>query len=257
MIKTQDSNILFDIGVYMPYALFDRDAFIARTGLGPDMNVLIMGPDCPAAIQIARSVETLVAAIMSNPQQARGMRAVSTHNLSPIVAQYTHLPFKHRIFDIIFSYHILNNIPADEIPEMLYEVKGMLQQNSRFASMVWSLKPRNKAQSSHMMLLEILSQLGQIYLHGFDDISRWLEVAGFDEITMELVTHQISVPDTWVHSHIHRLDDMINENAHSSDINKAVESYKAHVKEYGEELLPSIQFTARRGAQLAGIDVVQ
>lgn len=246
----------------MPYAIFDRDAFITRTGLGPDMKVLIIGPDWPAALQIAKNVETTVAAAVLNVKQSRGLRTTMTQNLNPVITSYTHLPFKNAIFDIIFSYHSLNMIPPVEIPDMLGAVNRKLKEKGRFASMVWSIKPTNKAQTTHMMLLNILAQLGLIHLYRFDEVSRWLEVAGFEEITMELVTQQLTVPEKWVRSHLKRLEEIIKESAQykspaSSDIDKAVESYKKHAREYGEELLPSIQFTGMCGAGLAGIDVVQ
>ena len=86
----------------MPYAIFDRDSFISRTGLGPDMKVLIIGPDSTAAIQIAQNVETTVAIAVSNPQQSRGLRAISPDNLNPLIAEFTNLPFKNEVLDIIF-----------------------------------------------------------------------------------------------------------------------------------------------------------
>ncbi|MCL7416001.1 MAG: class I SAM-dependent methyltransferase [ANME-2 cluster archaeon] len=243
----------------MPYATFDRDEFTARTGLGPDMQVLNIGPDHITPIQIARNVETTVITAISNPGYARGLLAASDDEISPVVSEYSHLPFKSASFDIIFSYHALNNIPPQDVPDVLVEAGRLLNDNCRIASLVWSLKPTNNAQSSHMMLLEILAQLGIIHLHSFGDISRWLEAAGFDEITMELVTNHIPVPEGWVHSHITRLDQIISKRAGDldlPDISDALESYHKHAKEYGEEMLPSIQFMARHSAGLSGIDIV-
>ena len=243
----------------MPYATFDRDSFTARTGLGPDMRVLNIGPDYITPVQIARNVETTVITAVSHPGYARGVAATSFGTLTPVVSEYAHLPFKMASFDIIFSYHSLNNIPPQEVPGMLAEAARLLKDNCRMASLVWSLKPTNKAQSSHMMLLEILTRLGIIHLHSFDEISRWLEAAGFEEITMELVTDQIQVPDDWVHSHIKRLEQITSEHAKDPempDISEAMDSYRTHVKEFGEELLPSIQFTANRRTGISGIDIV-
>ena len=244
----------------MPYATFDRDSFTARTGLGPDMHVLNIGPDYITPVRIARNVETTVITAVSHPGYARGVAATSFGTLTPVVSEYAHLPFKMASFDIIFSYHALNNIPSLEVPDMLTEASRSLKDNCRMASLVWSLKPTNKAQSSHMMLLEMLAVFGIIHLHSFGDISKWLEAAGFEEITMELVSDQIPVPDDWVHAHVKRVEDIISERAKDPDLpdmSEAMGSYRAHVKEYGEELLPSIQFTARRFARISGIDIVQ
>ncbi|MCL7475422.1 MAG: methyltransferase domain-containing protein [Methanosarcinales archaeon] len=243
----------------MPYATFDRDAFTARTGLGPDMHVLNIGPDYITPVRIARNVETTVVTAISHPGYARGVAATSSSTLSPVVSEYARLPFKRASFDIIFSYHALNNISQQEVTGMLAEAVRLLKDNCRMALLVWSLNPTNKAQSSHMQLLEILNRLGIIHLHSFDTISRWLEAAGFEEITMELVTDQIQVPDNWVHSHIKRLEQLTDEHAKDpgiEDIREELKSYRTHVKEFGEELLPSIQFTAHRRAGLSSIDMV-
>jgi len=245
----------------MPYAVYDRDAFVTRTGLGPDMKVLNIGPDHITASQVARSVETAVAVAVPDTGQARGIRSISTNKVAPVVTKYTHQPFKGNCFDVIFSYHTVNYIRPGEVPGLLREANRILKENGRFASMVWSLKPPNKAQSSHLMLLGILEKLGMLYLHQFDEISRWLEGAGFEEITMELVSRNIPVPDNWVRTHLKWLERGTDEYPGkkvtvSPDIDKAIEDYKTHVKEYGEELLPSIQFTARRSAVLLGIDIL-
>ena len=245
----------------MPYAVYDRDAFVTRTGLGPDMKVLNIGPDHITASQVARSVETAVAAAVPDAGQARGIRSISTNKVAPVVTNYNHQPFKGNCFDIIFSYHAVNYIQPGEVPGVLKEANRILKENGRFASMVWSLKPTNKAQSSHLMLLGILEKVGMLYLHQFDEISRWLEGAGFEEITMELVSRNVPVPDKWVRTHLNWLECSIDNYSGkkvtvSPDIDKAIEDYKTHVKEHGEELLPSIQFTARRSAVLSGIDIL-
>jgi len=244
----------------MPYAVYDRDAFVTRTGLGPDMKVLNIGPDHITASQVAKSVETAVAAAVPDAGQARGIRSTS-NKVAPVVTNYNHQPFKGNCFDIIFSYHAVNYIQPGEVPGLLKEVNRILKENGRFASMVWSLKPTNKAQSSHLMLLGILEKLGMLYLHQFDEISRWLEGSGFEEITMELVSRNIPVPDKWVRTHLKWLERGTdnysgNKVTISPDFDKAIEDYKIHVKKHGEELLPSIQFTARRSAVLSGIDIL-
>lgn len=246
----------------MPYAIYDRDAFIIRTGLGPVMKVLNLGPDYIMASQIARSVETAVVVAVPDAGQARSIRNTSTNGgVAPVVINYKHHPFGGNCFDVIFSYHTVNYIQPGEVPGLLKEANRILKENGRFASMVWSLKPTNKAQSSHLMLLEILEMLGMLYLHKFDEISRWLEGAGFEEITMELVSRNITVPDNWARTHLKWLElekDRYSgkKKTVSSDIHKAIEDYKIHVKEHGEELLPSIQFTARSSALLSGIDIL-
>ncbi len=245
----------------MPYAVYDRDAFVTRTGLGPDMKVLNIGPDYITASQVARSVETAAAVAVTDMGLAQGIRSTSINKLAPVVTNYSHQPFKGNCFDVIFSYHGVNYIHPGEVPGLLKEANRILKENGRFASMVWSLKPTNKAQSSHLMLLGILEKLGMLYLHQFDEISRWLEGAGFEEITMELVSRNIPVPDKWVRTHLKWLECGTDKYpgkkvTTSSDIDKAIEDYKTHVKEHGEELLPSIQFTARRSAVLLGIDIL-
>jgi len=245
----------------MPYAVYDRDAFVTRTGLGPDMKVLNIGPDYITASQVARSVETAAAVAVPEMGLAQGIRSTSIRKVAPVVTNYSHQPFKGNCFDVIFSYHAVNYVQPGEVPGLLKEANRILKENGRFASMVWSLKPTNKAQSSHLMLLGILEKLGMLYLHQFDEISRWLEGAGFEEITMELVSRNIPVPDKWVRTHLKWLKCGTDKYpgkkvTASSDIDKAIEDYKTHVKEHGEELLPSIQFTARRSAVLLGIDIL-
>lgn len=245
----------------MPYAVYDRDAFLTRTGLGPDMKVLNIGPDYIMARQVARSVETAVVAAVPDAGQARGIRSTSKDKVIPVVIKYSHQPFKGNCFDIIFSYHAVNYIQPGDVRRLLREANRILKENGRFASTIWSLKPTNKAQSSHLMLLEILEMVGMLYLYQFDEISRWLEGAGFEEITMELVSRNISVPENWVRTHLKWLerdtDRFTGKNITASqDIIKAIDDYKTHVKEHGEELLPSIQFTARRSAVFSGIDIL-
>ncbi len=245
----------------MPYAVYDRDAFVTRTGLGPDMNVLNIGQDHIMAGQVARSVETAVAVAVLDKWQAQGIRSTSTNKVAPVVTKYSHLPFKGNCFDIIFSYHAVNYIQPGVVPGLLREANRTLKENGRFASMVWSQKPTNKAQSSHLMLLGILEKMGILYLHKFDEISRWLEGARFEEITMELVSRNITVPDNWVRTHLKWPESGMDKYSGKKvtvppDIDKAIEDYKTHVKEYGEELLPSIQFTARRSKVLSSIDIL-
>ncbi|HIH86862.1 MAG TPA: methyltransferase domain-containing protein [Methanosarcinales archaeon] len=245
----------------MPYAVYDRDAFVTRTGLGPDMKVLNIGQDHITASQVAKSVEKAVAVAVLDTGQAQGIRSTSTNKVNPVVTKYSNLPFKDNSFDIIFSYHAVNYIQPGEVPGLLGEANRTLKENGRFASMIWSQKPTNKAQLSHLMLLGILEKMGVLYLHKFDEISRWLEGAGFEEITMELVSRNITVPDNWVRTHLKWPErGMVKYSGKkvtlSPDIDKAIEDYKLHVKEHGEELLPSIQFTARRSAVLPGIDIL-
>ena len=245
----------------MPYATYDRDAFIARTGLGPDMRVLNMGLDYIMANQVAGSVETAVAVAVSDAGEAQSIRSTSSKKVVPVIINYKYQPFKWNCFDIIFSYHAMNYIHPGNVPGLLKEANRVLKEKGRFASMVWSLKPTNRAQSSHLMLLEILEMLGVLYLHRFDEISRWLESAGFKEITMELVSRSITVPDNWIITHLKWLE--LDTGRYSGknvpvslDIDNAIKEYKLHVKEYGEELLPSIQFTARSSSGLYGIDIL-
>lgn len=219
------------------------------------MRVLNMGPDNAAALRIARALESTLAVAVPNAGDARGMRAAQVPNLNPVVTRFTLQPFKSSTFDIIYSYHTLNYIIPADIPQLFKETKRMLKENSRFTFLIWSLKPANEAQSSHMKLLEILEKLGLIHLPRFDDVSLWLEAAGFEEITMELVMSNLIVPDNWVRLHVKRLDEILT--AQHVDIGEALESYRAHVDEYGEELMPSIQFTARRGEELSCIDIVK
>ncbi len=78
---------------------------------------------------------------------------------------------------------------------------------------------------------------------------------------MELVNSQIAVPENWVQLHIKRLYEIIAERLRNNislpaDIEKNIELYEAHVTDYGEELLPSIQFTARNSKGLSGIDII-
>ena len=234
---------------------------MTRTGLGPDMKVLNIGPDHIAASQVARSVETAVAVAVPDTGQAQGIRSTSTDKVAPVVTKYSHLPFKGNCFDIIFSYHALNYIQPGEVPGLLREANRTLKKNGRFAFLVWSQKPTNKAQLSHLMLLGILEMMGMLYLHKFDEISRWMEVAGFEEITMELVSRNITVPDNWIRSHL-KWPERVNDKCSGKkvtvylDIDKAIDDYKIHVKEHGEELLPSIQFTARHSAVVPGIDIL-
>jgi ubiquinone/menaquinone biosynthesis C-methylase UbiE len=245
----------------MPYATYDRDAFIARTGLGPDMKVLSIGPDHALALQIAKYVENTVTVVLFHPQHARGIRAL-VPGLNIIIAHHAHQPFKASTFDIVFSYHTLNCIPADEMVKMCNETKRLLKERCRFTSRLWSLKPANKAQSSHLMLLNILEQIGIVHLHRFDAVSRWLEEAGFENITMELINSQITVPDGWVCSHIRMLDEIIEEYIHNKrsilmNIEKDVELYKEYVQKNGEELMPAIQFTAKYSKDLYEIDIIK
>lgn len=244
----------------MPYAVYDRDAFIIRTGLGPDMKVLNLGQDYIMANQISRSVETAVAVAVCDNREAQSIRGVSTCRQVPVIIDFNHQPFKDNCFDIIFSYHTMNYLHPGRVPGLLKESNRILKEDGRLSSMVWSLRPTNKAQSSHLLLLEILGMSGMLYLHQFDKISRWLEEAGFKEITMELVSRNITVPDNWVRSHLKWLelstDNSGKKDTVSSDIDKAIEDYKIHVKEYGEELLPSIQFTGRHSAVMSGIDII-
>lgn len=244
----------------MPYALFNRGDFITRTGLGPDMNVLTIGQDHVMALQIARCVETTVTAVVTNKKEARSIRAF-TPDSNQIITQYAHQPIINDVFDVVFIYHTINSIKAKTVLEMFKEIRRILKDNSRFAVLHWSLEPKNKAQSSHLMLLKILEQVGIMHLHTFNMILEWLKEMEFENITIELVNSQIIVPENWVQLHIKRLHEIITERLRNNislpaDIEKNIELYKAHVAEYGEELLPSIQLTARNSKGLFGIDII-
>lgn len=219
------------------------------------MKILNMGPDNAAALRIARALESTLPVAVPNAGEARSMRAAQVPNLNPVVTGFTQQPFKSSTFDMIYSYHTLNYIIPADIPQLFKETIRMLKENSWFTFLIWSLKPANEAQSSHLKLLEILEKLGLVYLPGFDNVSLWLEAAGFEEITMELVMSNLTVPDDWVRLHVKRLEELQTER--HVDIGEALESYRTHVNEYGEELMPSIQFTARRGESLSCIDIVK
>ena len=260
MNKTQDSNILYTYRIIMPYALFDRDAFIARTGLGPDMNVLTIGPDYSMALQIARYVETTVTAVVANSKEARSLRTF-TPDSNQLITEYAHQPIRDDVFDVVFVYNTINSLKAETVLKMFGEIRRILKDNSRFAILHWSSEPKNKAQSSHLMLLKILEQVGLVQLHTFDVVLEWLKKMEFEDITIELVNSQITVPEKWVQLHIKMLSEIIFKRLHNNisipvDIEKNIELYKAHVTEYGEELLPSIQFTARNNKKLFGIDIL-
>ena len=260
MNKAQDSNILYVYRIIMPYALFDRDAFITRTGLGPDMNVLTIGPDHYMALQIARCVETTVTAVVANTKEARTIRAF-TPDSNQLISEYAHQPIRDDTFDVVFVYHTINSLKAETVLKMFGEIRRMLKENSRFAVLHWSSEPKNKAQSSHLMLLKILEQVGLVQFHTFDMVLEWLKKMEFEDITIELVNTQISVPEKWVRIHTKMLTGVILKRLHNNisipdDIGKNIKLYNAHVTEYGEELLPSIQFTARNNKRLSGIDIL-
>lgn len=224
-----------------PYASQDRADFVERVGIAPDFLVLELEADGALSRILSGKTERGVISGSTQMKRARGAKFRSGADAAFIAAEMQKMPFPGRTFDAVISYHSLNFFPPELLPGIFAEINRVLKGGGKFAFLVRSRTPANDAQKSDFLLAEILHTEGLMYLHDYDFLARSLKKAAFREITMEVVKRQVKVPQRWTKAHVSFVKTC--GAAAEGKIKKYIDSTSG----FGEELLPALQFVARKG----------
>ncbi|HIH43631.1 MAG TPA: hypothetical protein HA257_00685 [Candidatus Methanoperedenaceae archaeon] len=83
-----------------------------------------------------------------------------------------------------------------------------------------------------------------MHRHDVDNVAHALELSGFGDITIEVINRGVPVPAEWVREHIITIGKLLrSEDKSQKELGRR---YIASVETDGEELLPAVQFTARK-----------
>jgi len=224
-----------------PYASQDRADFAERVGIAPDSLVLGLEADGVLARILGGKTEKGVISGSMQMKRARGAKFCSGADAAFIAASMQKMPFLDRAFDVAISYHSLNFVPPELLPGILAEVKRVLKGGGKFAFLVRSQTPLGDAQKSDLLLAEILHTEGLMWLHDYDFLAKSLKKAAFREITMEVIKRQVKVPRRWTRVHVSFVKTC------GAAAEGKIKEYVNITSEFGEELLPALQFVARKG----------
>ncbi|NJD54205.1 MAG: hypothetical protein FIB07_15225 [Candidatus Methanoperedens sp.] len=215
----------------MPYAAKDRQEFIKRSNLIPDSRILDFGG------MLSEELNSAVFGITSK-------RVLSNAVLiKPLL-----LPFKNSVFKSVVSYHYFDLVSSEKLDFLFEEAARVLDKDASFSFMIMQWAATNDAQKSNLLFNEILKSVGALYQHDFEEISIKLNKAGFAEITVESIRHDITVPEKFVNEHLLMLGNLVKlEKTQGGEGLKAlVKQYFHKVKEHGEAMLPAIHFIAKK-----------
>ena len=215
----------------MPYAAKDRQEFIKRSNLNPDARILDFGG------MLSEELTDVVIGITSR-------RPIS----NAVLIRPMLLPFKNSVFSAIVSYHYFDLVSSEKLDFLFEEAARVLEKDATFSFMIMQWAAANEAQKSNLLFNEILKSIGALYQHDFEEISIKLNKAGFTEITVESIRHDITVPEEFVNEHLLVLGNLIKiEKTQGGEGLKALAKQYFHkVKEHGEAMLPAIHFIAKK-----------
>lgn len=215
----------------MPYAAADRLEFIKRSGIAPGSRILDFGgvlyEEFPLAVSGITSRKPISNAVIMKPAL---------------------VPFKNTSFDAVVSYHYFDLLPSDLLAYVFKEAARVLKKDSNISFMLQLWAPQNEPQRSSLLFNELLKASGAIYSHEFTDISRELSDSGFCDITVETIKRDILIPRDFIRSHLMLLGNLVKKEQEEgiAGIKSLAKSYLEQVKEYGEAMLPALQFTAKK-----------
>jgi len=215
----------------MPYTIPDRKNFICRCGITHNMKVLDFG---------GMLIEELPFAIS-------GITTRKNHKNAVIIKPQI-LPFKDSVFDAIVSYHYPDLISKDRLGFVFEEVARVLTKGANFSFMITLWAPQTESQRGNLLLNEILIQTGFIFQHGFEDVSQLLSDSGFDEITVETIKREITIPPEFTQEHLLMLGSLVKKEKAIGEtgIKAIAKQYYHQVKNHGEAMLPALHFTAKK-----------
>lgn len=215
----------------MPYTLSDRKNFIDRCGITHNMKVLDFGgllyEELPFAISGITTKKNHLNAVIIRPQL---------------------LPFKDSVFDAIVSYHYPDLISKDDLGFAFEEVARVLTKGSNFSFMITLWAPQNESQRGNLFFNEILIQTGSIFQHGFEEVSQLLSESGFNEITVESIKREITIPPEFTQEHLLMLGNLVKKERAMGEtgIKAIAKQYYHQIKNHGEAMMPALHFTARK-----------
>jgi SAM-dependent methyltransferase len=219
----------------MPYAAKDRQEFIKRSAMSPDIRILDMGGT------LYEELASPVFGITSNATTKR-------HLKNALLIKPANLPFRDSVFDAVISYHYFDLVSFDMLGPIFKEVARVLRKESVFSFMILLWAPQNEAQHSSLFFSELLRGIGALYLHEFDDISRLLASSGFSEITVETIKREVTIPRDFTRSHLLMLGNLLRKDNEDggSGIKNFAKQYFEHVNIHGEAMLPALHFAAKK-----------
>jgi len=215
----------------MPYAAKDRQEFIKRSNINPDVRILDLG---------GMLCEELTCAVFGIPSKRPLQNAVL---IRPLL-----LPFKNSVFKSVVSYHYFDLVPPEKLDYAFEETARVLEKDGSFSFMILQWMAYNNAQRSNLIFNEVLKSTGALYQHDLEKISNKLNALGFNEITVESIKREIPVPMEFFHEHMLMLGNLVKlEKTHGMvGIKALAKQYFHQVKEHGEAMLPAIHFIARK-----------
>lgn len=214
-------------GLIMRYWMADQDSFIERVGLAPDMRVLDLVTDGHLCSALSGRVEEGVVAVGPIGRLRGAM--VQAPGVELVACEPDILPFRDCSFHVVFSYHGLESYEPSRLDNVLSEVFRVLRPGGVVALLIRSSTPFTPAQEADLDLVRALESKSLLFLHDYGEVTRALGVAGFDDITMEIVRRDVPVPMEWRKAHALTL-----------------RSLGHHGIAGAEALLPAIQFRACR-----------
>ena len=215
----------------MPYAAKDRQEFIKRSNINPDVRILDLG---------GMLCEELTCAVFGIPSKRPLQNAVL---IRPLL-----LPFKNSVFKSVVSYHYFDLVPPEKLDYAFEETARVLEKDGSFSFMILQWMAYNDAQRSNLIFNEVLKSTGALYQHDLEKIGNKLNALGFNEITVESIKREIPVPMEFFHEHMLMLGNLVKlEKTHGMvGIKALAKQYFHQVKEHGEAMLPAIHFIARK-----------
>ncbi|VVB93285.1 Uncharacterised protein [uncultured archaeon] len=215
----------------MPYAEKDRQEFIKRINLTPDVRVLdfggMLGEEIPSAVFGITTKRQMTGAVLIKPAL---------------------LPFKNSVFKSVVSYHYFDLIPSGILRYAFDEAARVLDKDSSFSFMITQWAAQNEAQRSSLFFNELLKSTGALFQHEFEEVSRMLSESGFSEITAESVKRDIVIPEDFARSHLLMLGNLVKKEKEQGGtlIKDLARQYFNNMKIHGEAMLPAIHFTAKK-----------
>ncbi len=215
----------------MPYATRDRQEFIKRSNLRPEIRILEIGG------VLSEELNTAVMGVTSKK-----------HINNAILLRPQLLPFKNSVFEAVVSYHYFDLFSSDKLDFIFEEAARVLHNDSSFSFVILWWTPLNEAQKSNLFFNDILKKIGAIFQHDFEEISNKLSASGFREIVIEGINREIYLPPDFVKEHLRMVGELfrIEKGKGRIDLSAIAKQYYHQVKEHGEAMLPAIHFTARK-----------
>lgn len=225
----------------MPFAMEDRTAFLERVGVAPDERPLDYGPDGFLSLLLKERTERPVAACGPRAERLRWL----PEEVRAVACAPARLGFRSGHFDSLWSYQSLHSLPADLLGDWAREALRVVRVDGKVALLLLHFAPKSPAQRAAKALAELLEEAGLLHRHDPLKVEQMLHRAGFRDISLERVERTVRVPDGWVRSHVEWAGEAAKR---AKRLEAMANAYSEAARRDGEEMLPAVQITGKRGA---------